>query len=172
MVSAVDPLAASALWPDPVTGLTRLFIFAVWTIALVMAVRMIRRGMRTRRRWRQLREVGLAGVATVVGTRDEVHYEDDEGRQWRTSIPTLRFPTAAGQVVTVEGPAQSGPGLAPGTTVAIRYNPHDPAQVDLAHAGAQADNGNRMLFGGVFVLAFAIALLVGVPIVIMGAYQP
>lgn len=169
---AVDTLAASALWPDPINGLMRLFLLAVFATSLVMGIRMIRRGAAARRRWRLMQRVAVPAVATVLATREKVHLVDDNGRQWRTSTPTLQFQTTAGQVVTVEGPAVAGSGLVTGTTVPIRYHPQDPSQVDIMRPDTPVDTGSRMLFGGIVVSAFAAALLVGLPIVILASYQP
>ncbi|MBX6749827.1 MAG: hypothetical protein IRY85_09175 [Micromonosporaceae bacterium] len=164
--------AIAALWPDPVTGLMWLFILAVAGIGLFGGIRMIRRGARSRRRWRQMQHESVSGLAIVVATRDETHLVDDKGRQWQTSVPILQFHTAAGAVVTAEGPALSGPGFAVGTTVPIRYLPQDPQQVELMLPDAQSDTGNGMFLGGIYVVVIAAALLVGVPIVILVASQP
>lgn len=29
----------------------------------------------------------VSGLATVVATRDQTHFEDDKGHQWKTSVP-------------------------------------------------------------------------------------
>jgi len=156
------------LWPDPTTGLVRLFALVAWVTGLVLALRMVRRGAVARRRWREMRRAALPGVATVVSLRETVHLEDSEtGQQWKTSTPTLRYQTAAGQVVTVEGPALSGPGFLVGATVPIRYHPDKPSLVDITLPDTPVDDGRGALVGGAWAAAFAIALLVAVPVAIV-----
>lgn len=168
----MNSLTPAALWPDLVTGLTRLFLLAVFTTGLIWGIRLIGRGASTRRRWRRMQREAVPAVATVLSLREQAHFVDAEGREWRTVTPTLQFPTASGELVTVEGPVAAAADLSVGATVAIRYHPQDPSQVDILRPDAPLDTGSRLLVSGIVAVVFASILLIGVPLVIMASARP